>query len=484
MVGLFGAPAALPQPSTAAVMMTDRLNADSYMTLYFPIADYTRMAAEQRTLTGDQSYRAAVQAWMAGPESRDLQHMTESLRLLDCYVSEGIAFVDFDVRFYQLTEIQRMIARACLTQTLTSFADIEYVQVMVNHQAMAYKGRPVGPAQRSDGDLRAWALLLHQPEVRPDTDTSREYALVLYFQDAQNNYLIPEIRRVEVEEGLEIAWENHIGDGLIATVVAELAKGPQDLTKDNTLSARLKLAAPPAYDIMTRRLTLDLSSDILPHSQDIQHSRMALGSLVLSLTQSLPDIRSVQFLVEGESLDRYLDPMDRTAIHGTEGDMEEDTDWHAADFAALQGYRMRLYFPNSDGKLAVVQRAVSGSRTDKAMVLAEETLQGPLPDEVERLRLMPGEDLRPYLLSAHIENGTAEIKLASGIVERTAQMEPRKLRLWAYALINGTTLLSDVRWVTLRVYMPGEAVEETLLHGVLGINTPLLPDPGLLSAPP
>ena len=425
----FGEPA-MPQPSALnTIMMMDHLNVQNYMTLYFPVSDYSHMAAEQRVLTTEgQPYRQAVLACLAGPQSGDLvQILPPNTELLDCFVSESIAFVHFDTRFLHLTERERIVARACLTQTLTTFPEIEYVQILVNYQCMTIGGTAVGPAQRGDGGLPEWTA-------------TQDRMVILFFQDAHNNYLIPEVRRIE-------GYSDPV-----RAVVAELARGPQDLSKENTLSTGLKLVSDPEFDSVARTLTVELSADILSNSLDVRYEQMAMGSLVLSLTQSVPGVSYVRFLVQGH----------------------ESDPWEAVHFRSLLGYRVCLFFPNEpNGKLTPVYRAVALDK-DTIAAVAEETLRGPLTAEIPMYDLKRTRNLSACLLETKLANGIAEVWLSGDIITATAYMEPQTLRTWAYALVNGIGNLSGVRWTMLCV-----DTDQKQLHDVLSINTPLLPNPGL-----
>lgn len=123
------------------------------------------------------------------------------------------------------------------------------------------------------------------PPAAPPTTVTRE--ITLYFADMQAEKVTPERRQVQVEPD----------QALVPVIVQELINGPRVKGHFPTIPPGTRLLD---WKLEKGLLTLNFSREIqVNHPGGTAGEAMTIYSLVTSLTE-LPEVREVQFLVEGE----------------------------------------------------------------------------------------------------------------------------------------------------------------------------------------
>ncbi len=124
------------------------------------------------------------------------------------------------------------------------------------------------------------------------TSDIEKKVITLYFGNSYADAVVPEKREVEIKKG----------DSLEKIIVEELKKGPVSETLSPTIpKGTVLLSAHTENGICT----LDLSREFVDNSPGgTAGEAMTLNSVVNSLTE-LPDVKKVQFLIEGRKRDVY-----------------------------------------------------------------------------------------------------------------------------------------------------------------------------------
>jgi spore germination protein GerM len=124
-----------------------------------------------------------------------------------------------------------------------------------------------------------------------DPDENR--VITLYFGNENADKVVSEKREITLSKGESI--EKHVFE--------ELLKGPLKEGSRSTIPEGTKLLSVSTKDGLC---TLDLSSEFVDnHPGGSAGELMTLSSIVNSLTE-LPDIKQVQFLIEGQKREVYL----------------------------------------------------------------------------------------------------------------------------------------------------------------------------------
>ena len=122
---------------------------------------------------------------------------------------------------------------------------------------------------------------------------NESHTLKLYFSDAQAEYVVQEERNVTVNKGSQLE----------KVIFEELKKGPQNDEAGSVIPKGTRLLSANTKDGTCR---LDLSKEFFDnHAGGTAGEMMTLYSIVNSLTE-LPNVKRVQFLIEGKVSEVYI----------------------------------------------------------------------------------------------------------------------------------------------------------------------------------
>ncbi|MDI6601467.1 MAG: GerMN domain-containing protein [Thermoanaerobacteraceae bacterium] len=257
------------------------------VTLYYANSSNSDVITEKRQISyndGDNLYKLVLDELLKGPTIENAYlRIPEGTTVNNVILKDGIASVDLN-KFSGFGGIMdEAMARASIVNTLTALDGVEKVLITINgNDYIGASGNPVGPM----GPI----------------DFSNINTYKLYFSDANAEYLVPEMRTVDESKSP--------AEGIIK----ELIKGPtrSDLTK--TIPEGTKLIS---LEINNGIAYVNFSKEFKEnHWGGSAGETMTLYSVVDSLTE-LPDIKKVQFLIEGNKTDTLaghydiLNPLDR-----------------------------------------------------------------------------------------------------------------------------------------------------------------------------
>ena len=237
---------------------------------------------ETRTLPWTQwpSFDELLNLYFEGPQDEHLiSPFPEGMTCQSSSLDEGILTVILSDEFDTLTGIHKSVASACITSTLLQFTNV--TGVCVETEKSADSNAETVVLTESDFVLRDIGAI--------NTDTT----VRIYFADANGRYLVTADRSGYFTSADEIP----------AFIIQQLIAGPTDAGQLAVMPEGAALREISVDD--AGNCTVNFSSEFLLNrpATDLME-RMTILSIVDSLTE-LESIKSVQFLVEGNTVSQY-----------------------------------------------------------------------------------------------------------------------------------------------------------------------------------
>ena len=230
---------------------------------------------------GIPDYIDLLNLYFRGPESPNLSSpFPAELQCLETSLDESVLTVILSDAYDDLKGIDRTIAAGCLVKTLCQMEGITGI-CLETERNISLTGEPKV--------LTAANFLLEDRSAVNDETTVR-----LYFSDLNGRYLVTAERTSSFSSAEEIP----------TYVMEQLIAGPTDSDQLPTIPEGTELLGLTVENDGT--CVVDLSSEFLYNRPDTGFlERMTVYSIVNSLTELEP-IKSVQILVEGETVGQYL----------------------------------------------------------------------------------------------------------------------------------------------------------------------------------
>lgn len=260
---------------------------------YYMNQDNLGMGQETKQIpvgTEQEMLQTALKELQAGPKMESIVvSVPKDITFLNVAIENGVVALDVSKEYNQLSAGTEMICRASIVWTLTSMDFVKYVSISVEGQPITKAdGTPIGNMNREN--------VVIDTVVSPET--KRYESFELYFADGEGAWLKPEKREIEVSQNQP--KERCILEQLIA--------GPQDANNLATLPVDTKIR-----DITTTDdgiCYVNLSSEFINKKSAVdKENTLAIYSVVNSIT-GLPYIEKVQFLIEGEKVERENNGVD------------------------------------------------------------------------------------------------------------------------------------------------------------------------------
>ncbi|MDF2547088.1 MAG: Lipoprotein LpqB, GerMN domain protein [Anaerosolibacter sp.] len=235
-----------------------------------------KIVTENRKLkinSDDNKYMVAMEELIKGPKDKKLKmNIHPKTVVLGVEKYNDVAIVNFSKEFNDVNgEIQQMIAIMTVTSTLTQFAEIQNVKIMI-------EGKEYTPPYVMKDNMVG--------KISID-DKEQMEELSLYFAGSNADQLIRERRTVKVPSDETIEER----------IIKELIKGPEGTGIHKTIP------------VNTRLINITVDSDIAivnfsesfikDHWGGSTGETMTIYSIVNSLTER-PQIKKVKFLINGE----------------------------------------------------------------------------------------------------------------------------------------------------------------------------------------
>jgi len=440
--------------------------------LYFPNKDKTKLVTKVKKVLLEENetiQEVAVKELLKGPEDDNLVGIfPEDVHLKRFSQAENIATVNFNKAFLKLEDYDEFLAVVCIVNTLTEFDDIKYVSIFVDDKELGSKGKPYGPLTKATGDIQTlWANRQKEQEkeeaISKDKDSNQltKKDVILYFQDPMAQYLLPEVRNIQI-----------VGTKYVAAIVNELVKGPKDPSMYASLPKDLELKNDPVVgeDKEGKKfITLNFSKELKEYVQGGATSEiLSLGAIVHSITDFIPDIDYIKVLIEGERIDKITGH-----ISAPEGKLFKE------DFMHILGKRILIYFTDKETTgLIPVYRAVPKSNMRYARMIMEELIRGPYNREYPDARPVISQGISSNdILGIAVEKDLVKLNLSKNFYEKCQGLGSAGETMLVFSIVNSLTELNNVKRV--QFFIEGKTVET--LSGHIDLSAPLIRNPGIIN---
>lgn len=424
-------------------------------TLYFLSEDGGRLIPVTRSVTvegGKSRAQAALDALLAGPEAGEDGAAWPDLgtvrgeRLLE--VSCGVATVDLPARVRTLSQEMLYAVRMAIANTLTEFAEISYVNVLIGGREEGLDlgaTLPVGTITRVDDlDVGARYSRLHEQRLSPGGVT---LLTTLYFPAAQGGLLLPEVRSIAYAQVSPIEYLytllEELGKGAGLTLCAQDVPAPMDYieempeivrTEDGYLAVELRMSDALETALDAAGLTLD--------------TYMAM--LTDTLMGFVPGVEGLRVMIGGRMAANLAT---------------------RSDFEGCVGAPATLYVMDGTG-LSRVQRVLPQAQADDARA----RLAALMALEEEELFALPDGLTQEDILAVHAGEETIAVNLSGRFRDALAALAPAQERAAVYAMVN--TLTEGTRASRVAFFFEGEQVQT--LAGGLEMRGTFLRNPGMV----
>lgn len=424
--------------------------------------DRYRLVPEVRTIQilGGETLLSVLANEVLQPSVSDnlVSAMSERARfaVLSVMQTGRVATVDLggDADLLQIYEL--FCLKAALVNTLIETGLVDYVNVLIGGREVPTNDLPTGTMTRFSEDLQS-AWVEHENEgvaSLRSTDYTFKRDVTLYFTNTESNLMLAEVRQLTFTRS-----------DLASPVIRALISGPSNsssLRRSYPSSAQI-VGTPSIEAEDGSNSFLDVSfsyemASVLGGTQRVR--RATLAPLVITLTSFLPETDAVCIRVNRRPLDSLI---------------EEDGNGRMLYREQFEGYigrTVELYFPNGDGTLAKVTRAVP-QNLSTLRDLAEQLFI--IPEGV--LPAFPEGVASQHLLGAFMMDDTAVLNLSREGAELFAGLDADQERACIFSIVNTLTGYDGVS----RVQFLVEGRRVRSLANVISVHGPLVRNPGVVN---
>lgn len=261
-------------------------DADSRFNIYYKNAEGdSLMSEEHRSDISENGDKLEIVKYLIGELSRSpkteglINVLPDGTKLLSAEISGRTVTVDLSKEYYQNRDVDELLARMAVVNTLCEIDGISSVEILIEGEALisTTTGAEIGRISRSD--------VVYGPN---DSTVSKKETVVIYFPDKDAAKLVPERRSVEVQASLSIE----------RLILSEMMKGPTGSDLVQVIPSDIKVISTETKDGVC---FVNLSGDLIDKvPSGTTSTTMALFSIVNSLTE-LENIDSVQILIDGKT---------------------------------------------------------------------------------------------------------------------------------------------------------------------------------------
>lgn len=468
-------PTPSPQQAPAAPSGESREEYTERVTMFYVSSDMKQLLPLTRTLllSGDDDLiEKVMERLLMEPDREDVKAIAPAgTRLLSADMGNGVVTVDLSPEARNQGQQEQVFMRAAITNTLTRLegAGVRYVNVLIGGQAESMgesvSAMPYGAHQRVDNNLSAvWTQAQADMERFAPGNNQRQLdvSAVLYFASAQDERLLPEVRRVRFTS-----------DDLIMPLLRELVRGPIELSV-------AKMVLPGDVEPVLSTPTITTSSDgrrliKLMLSADFEEQirqrglslKQVYGALTLTLCRLVPEVDGLTMYLGGYRVER---------VASASGDLTfEDGVMVASDFGHMVGETVGIYLADEEGLLTRAWRVLDPYGAALPSTLLKQLILGPRAAEPGLLPVAPEGVSDADFLGVRVEQDTVLINLSSNFYRCCQQLDEQGERLLVYAMVNTLTEMRGISKV--RLYVEGEQVD-TLVRNIY-LRVPLIRNPGI-----
>lgn len=477
----------LPPPSLAYTppygVLAENLQRETTVILYLPDVTRTRLLPKAITLPlpmGQHGARAVLEELFSDPGD-DVVYAplspddTLTLSLVDSFlieVSRSVATVNLSPSILSLDPYDRFVVYQAIANTLTSFSDIDYVNILVAGRPVSLSTTsraPMGALSRSSGVddmLTLWGQVSTRFVQEQDSvETKKLYIPVtLYFPAPYGGGILPEVRQV--------SFDGQTTEQLVSTLLRELSRGAESLGNTPAMpDLNQLLVEPPRVENLTghatQKVVLRFREELNTLSAENNIVRSVLmASLSYTLLTFLPENTTYLevYIGNGETPITQLNPSSyatqREPIFFENALMSRD---RFSTF--LLGYA-RLYLPLAGAdKLVTVDRPVLYHETKNPEALLRQLMAGVKQDDSrDGTRPIFPEGVGPEdILGIALHEDRLLVNFSENLYEKVfAAISAKEERLLIYAMTN---MLCENAAVSAVCYFFGGEQRDSLAEG-------------------
>ena len=377
-----------------------------------------------------------------------------NLYLLSFVKSDDIASVNFSGDT-ELSDSELFAIAYCVTNTLTEFTDVNYVNVLMDDKAVSVGGVPLGVMTYFTSSLQIeyWQFSNRAQALNEQSDIAASFSLpISLYYGTSTSLVVGEVRLIQCHADIS---------RMIPPVIEELAKGPRDSGRARRLlpsDARLYSWETFEDDNGALSVKLNISGAVSSFfARNKIEPRVAVASIALSLFDFYPGLEQV-------------------SVYFMDGLQSEYSGITRPGCELLLGSTITLYFPPADGKSMVipVERTVLSYMMAMPDMLLEEMMQAPVGIEVSGI--FPPNTDKADIRSIKQQDDVAYVNISGNFLKELRACEPVQENNIVYCIVNTITDNKNVKKVVFLV--DGYACDN--VPGRINLSEPLYYNPGII----
>lgn len=255
-------------------------------TVYVKNADGNRLISEERVMIdGENASKSEVVSFLIDELTKSPQTegginvLPDKTKLLSTKIRGKTAVIDLSKEYYKNKDVDELLARVAIVNTLCGIDGIENVRINIDGKALVSTttGAEIGVISRSS--------IANGPQ---DSEIAEKEIVTIYYPNKDGEKLVAEKREIELQASLSVE----------RLIISELTKAPRNENLLQIIPSDIKVISAETNDGVC---FVNLSGDIVSKiSAGSSSTTMALYSIVNSLTE-LEHIDSVQILLDGKT---------------------------------------------------------------------------------------------------------------------------------------------------------------------------------------
>ena len=457
---------------TQAPMQDGVQEHEETMTLYFLAEDGVTLRPVTRSVVvrdGLSRAEAALEALLAGPLETERGAFWPDLGAARSdrpfEVAAGVATVDLNAHARTLAQQMLYSVRLAITNTLTEFPEISYVNVRVGGREEGLDlsaTLSVGTLTHTDElDVSARYGRLYEQRL---SDAGISLLTTLYFPSADGRMILPQVRHVAYAQASPIEYLytilEELGKGAGAPLCVDKLPAPLEYieempeivrTEDGYMAIELCFDGQLEADILRSGMTLDVYLAML------SDTLMGFEPGVEGLTVSL-DVNVLDMLCEDQTRDADVLDFEHGLITRN-------------DFADYVGTPVKLYAMQDDD-LAVMQYVMEHSCADNGRARLEAMIKLSGTD----VFVLPQGLTASDILSIYTGTDMIAVNLSENFRKAMESLSVQQERAAVYAMVN--TLTEGMNASRVQFFFEGEQV--STLAGALEMRGSFVRNPGMV----
>ncbi len=455
-----GQPVALPKVSLPyeAPIGNVRLNQTTTVAFYLPNKDRSKLVAINQEVSlpvNRHGAEAVLRALLAHPGNETTVPLSPhtALALSDYFpveISRDVATVNLTQSALELSSNELFIVSQAITNTLSAFTDISYVNILVMGKQIGLdtvNTLPMGTLQEQIGFnlVTQWEQIESRKVSGNEPLSKKRLSLpvTLYFP-VESLGIIPEVRNT--------TFPGQEASQLILILLEELSKGSNFLENSPKMPdlANFLLEEPVIEALKStsgQKIILRFSDALYKEIIDTNNQFSSIiASLNYTLTTFIPNISGLELYIGDKSTEPLLTLTPQSPyISVAEISFPEGLQRRSDFTSFLMGYAT-LYFPEQAkqgeaSSLVRVMRPIPYYETKDPSYLLTQLISGPQyydsRKDTQPFFSLPIEFSMAYIRGVSYENRTLLIHFASNFFDQLPQaLSPQMEGLFVYSMVN------------------------------------------------